>query len=264
MGKLSGKVALITGASKGIGEGIACVYAKEGADLILCARSASTQALCEELASAYGVRAIFVKCDVSRMADCQRAVREGIEAFGKIDVLVSNAGICQLGAFLEVSEEERDWHIDVNIKGTWNIAQAVLPTMVKHHYGRVVIMSSVTGYMVADPSEAAYALSKAALIGLTKALAREFAKDGICVNAICPGYVDTPMAQSIAEQSNADDPNAVREGIAQATPLGRLASAEEVGDLAAFLGSEEARYITGTQVVIDGGSTLPETISVGA
>ena len=264
MGKLSGKVALITGASKGIGEGIACVYAKEGADLILCARSESTKTLCEELMHAYGIRAQFVRCDVSRMEDCREAVRLGMEQFGRIDVLVSNAGVCRLGSFLDASEEDRDHHIDVNIKGTWNIAQAVLPVMVEAHSGRIVIMSSVTGYMVADPGEAAYALSKAALIGLTKALAREFAKDGICVNAICPGYVDTPMAQSIAVQSNAEDPASVTQGIAAATPLGRLATPEEVGELAAFLGSEEARYITGTQVVIDGGSTLPETISVGS
>ena len=136
--------------------------------------------------------------------------------------------------------------------------------MKEQKYGRVVIMSSVTGYMVADPGEAGYAMSKAALIGLTKALAREFAQDGITVNAICPGYVDTPMVQGIALQSDADDPQSVKQGIAAATPLGRLADPEEIGDLAAFLGSDESRYITGTQIVIDGGSTLPETISVGS
>lgn len=123
MGKLSGKVALITGASKGIGEGIACVYAREGADLILCARSESTKTLCEELMHAYGIRAQFVRCDVSRMEDCREAVRLGVEQFGRIDVLVSNAGVCRLGSFLDASEEDRDHHIDVNIKGTWNIAQ---------------------------------------------------------------------------------------------------------------------------------------------
>ena len=117
--------------------------------------------------------------------------------------------------------------------------------------------------MVGDPGEAAYATSKAALIGLTRALAREFAEDGIRVNAICPGYVDTPMAQSIAVQSDASNPESVKAGIAGATPLKRLATPQEIGDLAAFLASDESRYITGTQVVIDGGSTLPETISVG-
>lgn len=263
MGKLSGKVALITGASKGIGEGIAKVYASEGANLILCARSEETKQLCMHLEQQYGIQAIFVKCDVAKAEDCKEAVRKGLEIFQTIDVLVSNAGVCRLGNFLDASEADRDFHLDVNVKGTWNIAQAVLPTMVKQNYGRIVIMSSVTGYMVADSGEAGYAMSKAALIGLTKALAREFAQYHITVNAICPGYVDTPMANIIALESNASNPESVKQGIADATPLARLADPCEVGDLAAFLGSDESRYITGTQVVIDGGSTLPETLSVG-
>lgn len=186
-----------------------------------------------------------------------------METFGQIDILVSNAGVCKLGNFLETDDNDRDFHFNVNINGCWNISQAVLPGMVKQKHGAIVIMSSVTGYMVADPGEAAYATSKAALIGLTRALAREFTEDGIRVNAICPGYVDTPMAQSIAVQSDASNPESVKAGIAGATPLKRLATPQEIGDLAAFLASDESRYITGTQVVIDGGSTLPETISVG-
>lgn len=263
MGKLSGKVALITGASKGIGEGIAKVYASEGANLILCARGEETKTLCETLERTYDIKAIFVKTDVSNMLDCKEAVRVGVETFGTIDILVSNAGVCRLGNFLEASSEDRDFHLDVNVKGTWNIAQAVLPIMVEKKYGKVVIMSSVTGYMVADCGEAGYAMSKAALIGLTKALAREFADKNITVNAICPGYVDTPMADSIALASDEKNPQSVKQGIADATPIGRLADPCEVGDLAAFLGSDESRYITGTQIVIDGGSTLPETVSVG-
>lgn len=263
MGKLNGKVALITGASKGIGEGIAHVYAKEGANLVLCARSDETNVLCNELIETYGIQAIFVKTDVGVYADCKKAVDEALQTFHTLDIVVANAGVCRLGSFLETSEADRDFHIDVNIKGTWNICQAALPMMVEKKYGKIVIMSSVTGYMVADSGEAGYALSKAALIGLTKALAREFADKGICVNAICPGYVDTPMADSIALQSNESDPSAVKKAIAQATPMKRLATPQEIGDLAAFLGSDESRYITGTQVVIDGGSTLPETVDVG-
>lgn len=264
MKRLKGKTALITGASKGIGEGIARVYAKEGADLVLCARGVQTEKLCEELRDRYGIDAIFVPTDVADMQACERAAAAAIARFGRVDILVSNAGVCRLGSFLEASEADRDYHLDVNVKGAWNICHAVLPVMKEQKYGRVVIMSSVTGYMVADPGEAGYAMSKAALIGLTKALAREFAQDGITVNAICPGYVDTPMVQGIALQSDADDPQSVKQGIAAATPLGRLADPEEIGDLAAFLGSDESRYITGTQIVIDGGSTLPETISVGS
>lgn len=261
--KLKNKVALITGASKGIGEGIAEVFAKERANLILCARSASTKQIADTLAEKYNIKAIYVNCDVTKKADCQNAVDKGMETFGQIDILVSNAGVCKLGNFLETDDNDRDFHFNVNINGSWNISQAVLPGMVKQKHGAIVIMSSVTGYMVADPGEAAYATSKAALIGLTRALAREFAEDGIRVNAICPGYVDTPMAQSIAVQSDASNPESVKAGIAVATPLKRLATPQEIGDLAAFLASDESRYITGTQVVIDGGSTLPETISVG-
>lgn len=261
--KLKNKVALITGASKGIGEGIAEVFAKEGANLILCARSASTKQIANTLAEKYNIKAIYVNCDVTKKADCENAVDKGMETFGQIDILVSNAGVCKLGNFLETDDNDRDFHFNVNINGCWNISQAVLPGMVKQKHGAIVIMSSVTGYMVADPGEAAYATSKAALIGLTRALAREFAEDGIRVNAICPGYVDTPMAQSIAVQSDASNPESVKAGIAGATPLKRLATPQEIGDLAAFLASDESRYITGTQVVIDGGSTLPETISVG-
>ena len=261
--KLQNKVALITGASKGIGEGIARVFAKEGANLILCARSANTQQLADDLMKEYGVKAIFAPCDVASVEGCQKAVQMGLDAFGTIDILVSNAGVCRLGNFLDTTQDDLDFHLNVNVKGAWNMSKAILPIMQANKKGSIVIMSSVTGYMVADPGEAAYAMTKSALIGLTRALAREFARDGIRVNAICPGYVDTPMAQSIAVQSCAENPDSVKDGIASATPMQRLATPEEVGNLAAFLASEESSYITGTQVVIDGGSTLPETISVG-
>ncbi|EOA6798638.1 SDR family oxidoreductase [Escherichia coli] len=129
--------------------------------------------------------------------------------------------------------------------------------------GRIVMMSSVTGDMVADPGETAYALTKAAIVGLTKSLAVEYAQSGIRVNAICPGYVRTPMAESIARQSNPEDPESVLTEMAKAIPMRRLADPLEVGELAAFLASDESSYLTGTQNVIDGGSTLPEMVSVG-
>ena len=135
--------------------------------------------------------------------------------------------------------------------------------MVKNKYGRIVVMSSVTGPMVADEGETAYATTKAALWSFTKTLAREVAKDGITVNAICPGYILTPMAEQIAKESEPKNPDSVIEGIAKGVPLGRLGDKHEIGELATFLCSEESSYITGTQIVIDGGSTLPETVSVG-
>lgn len=197
MGKLTGKTALITGASQGIGEGIARVFARHGANLILLDISDEIEKLADELGGR-GHRCTAVKADVRDFASVQAAVARAKETEGRIDILVNNAGVCRLGNFLDMSEEDRDFHIDINIKGVWNVTKAVLPEMIKRKDGRIVMMSSVTGDMVADPGETAYALSKAAIVGLTKSLAVEYAQSGIRVNAICPGYVRTPMAESIA------------------------------------------------------------------
>lgn len=262
MGKLTGKVAFITGASKGIGEGIAKVFAKHGANLVLAARSQVTEELAEQLRRE-GTEVLVLSMDVTKRESIQEGVKKAIEQFGKIDVLVNNAGVCVLGEFLEQSDEERDFHFDVNIKGVWNVTREVLPYMINQKYGKIVILSSVTGDMVADPGEVAYATSKAALIGFTKSMAREVAEYNITVNAICPGYVLTPMVENMAKQSVPENPQSVIDGIAKAIPLKRLADPTEIGELAAFLGCEESSYITGTQIVIDGGSTLPETSDMG-
>lgn len=262
MGKLEGKVALITGASKGIGEGIAKVYAKHGAKLVLAARSQATEELANQLRSE-GAEVLALSMDVTKRDSIQEGIKKAIEQFGKIDILVNNAGVCVLGEFLEQSDEERDFHFDVNIKGVWNVTKEVVPYMINRKYGKIVILSSVTGDMVADPGEVAYATSKAALVGFTKSMAREVAEYNITVNAICPGYVLTPMVENMAKQSAPENPQSVIDGIAKAIPLKRLADPMEIGELAAFLGCEESSYITGTQIVIDGGSTLPETSDMG-
>ena len=161
-----------------------------------------------------------------------------------------------------MSDDVRDFHIDVNIKGVWNTVRAALPPMIDAGKGAVVITSSVTGDLVADPGETAYALTKAALVGLTKSLAVEFAANGIRANCFQP-LVRTPMVDSIAEESCPNDPESVLTEMATAIPMRRLADPAEVGELAAFLASDESCYLTGAQIVIDGGSTLPETVSVG-
>lgn len=193
MGKLDGKTALITGASKGIGEGIARTFVKHGARVVLAARGQGVEDMAAQL-RAEGAQAVAVRMDVSDMDSVRAGYEAGVKEFGQIDILVSNAGICRLGDFLTQSDEDRDAHLDINVKGAWNTCKAVLPGMVERKWGKIVIMSSVTGDMVADPGEAAYAMSKAALVGLTKALAREFAPY-VNVNAICPGYVLTPMVR---------------------------------------------------------------------
>ena len=263
MGKLDGRLAVVTGAAMGNGEGIARVLAKHGAHVVLWDISDKVFETAESLQSEGHPSRPF-KVDVRDVEACQAAVDNLITAQGKIDILCNNAGVIRLARFLDMSDEVRDYHFDVNIKGVWNCTRAVLPSMIKNKYGRIVIMSSVTGPMVADEGETAYATTKAALWGFTKALAREVAKDGVTVNAICPGYVLTPMAEQIAKESDPENPDSVIEGIANGVPLGRLGDILEIGELAAFLCSDESTYITGTQVVIDGGSTLPETVSVRA
>lgn len=264
MQKLEGKVAIITGASKGIGEGIAKVYAKYGAKCVLAARGDKVMEFAAELKS-QGHEAIGAKTDVSDYESVKKLVRTTVETYGKVDVLVCNAGICVLEDFLSDDEtfSNREKHFDINIKGAWNAARAALPEMIKTGEGAIVITSSVTGDMVADPGEVAYATSKAALVGFTKSMAREVADKNIRVNAICPGYVMTPLVRGMAEQSDPENPERAIQAIADAVPLKRLADPEEIGELAAFLGCRESSYITGTQIVIDGGSTLPETSSMG-
>ena len=258
------KVALITGGSRGIGKAIAEKFAKNGYDLVINYVSDNTdlEAIKEEFKQ-YGSEVLMEKADVSNYAECEKMVTSAIEKFGRIDVLVNNAGVARIKPFLEMTDEERDFHFDVNINGSWNVTKEILPYMVENEYGKIINLSSVTGISVADPGEVAYATTKAALVGFTKSLAVEFASKHINVNAILPGYIKTPMVQGIAEDSNAEDPQKVIDGIADAIPMGRLGKINELGELAAFLASEESSYITGSTIVIDGGSTLPETISVG-
>ena len=263
MGKLDGKTAVVTGAAMGNGEGIARVLAKHGAHVALWDISEKVFETARAIA-AEGYQASAYKVNVTNFEDCRKATDEIMAKQGGIEILCNNAGVIRLAGFLEMSDEIRDFHFDVNIKGVWNATKAVLPGMKEKKYGKIVIMSSVTGPMVADEGETAYATTKAALWGFTKALAREVAAENITVNAICPGYILTPMAEQIANESDPDNPDAVINGIAGGVPMGRLGSISEIGELAAFLASDESSYITGTQVVIDGGSTLPETVSVGA
>lgn len=263
MAKLDGKVALITGAAVGLGEGISSAYAKYGAKLIMVDVSPEVEVTAEKLRKEYNAEIITVVADVVSRAQMEEAVQKGIEAFGEINVACCNAGVCRLAPFEEMDDATRDFHIDVNIKGVWNTCKAVIPYMLKQGGGNIVIASSVTGDIVADAGEAAYAMTKAALVGLTKCLAVEYADRNIRVNCSQLGYARTPMVEKMAMESNPDNPEAAIAGIAVGVPMKRLAKPMEVGELFAFLGSEESSYLTGSQIVIDGGSTLPETMSMG-
>ncbi len=263
MAKLDGKTALVTGAAVGLGAGIAEVYAKYGARLCLVDVDAAVEETAARLRQEYGAEIITAMANVADKAQMQAAAAKTAEQFGRLDIACCNAGVCRLAPFEEMSDEMRDFHIDVNIKGVWNTCQAVIPYMLEQGKGSIVIASSVTGDIVADAGEAAYAMSKAALVGLTKCLAVEYASRNIRVNCTQLGYARTPMVEKMAVESNPADPESAIADIAKAVPIQRLAKPTEVGELFAFLGSDEASYLTGSQVVIDGGSTLPETMSMG-
>jgi Dehydrogenases with different specificities (related to short-chain alcohol dehydrogenases) len=237
MSFLADKVAYVTGAAMGNGKGIAAVLAKYGARVILADVSDLVFETARDLTER-GFEAAAFKVDVTNIDEVRQSVDEVLSKYGKIDILINNAGVCRLANFMEMDDELRDYHFDINIKGVWNCTKAIIPAMVSQKYGKIVVLSSVTGPMVADEGETAYATTKAALWGFTKALAREFASCNINVNSICPGYIMTPMAQSIAEQSDEKSPDNVLNAIAGGVPLGRLGTIEEIGELAAFLASD--------------------------
>lgn len=253
--KLEGKVALVTGGFKGIGRGITDTFIKYGAKVVVLDYD-------DEVLTMKSDNILPFIVDIRDKEEVEEALSKAVIEFGKMDILVNNAGVCLLSSFEEMSDEIRNKHFGININGVWNTTKACLKYL-KETKGTIVNMSSVTGPMVADPGEVAYATSKAAVLGFTKSLAADLAKDGIRVNAIMPGYILTPMVKNMSKESDPENPNAVIESIENAIPMKRLGDPTEVGELAAFLASSEASYITGQGIVIDGGSTLPETSSMG-
>lgn len=259
--KLDKSVAVVTGGAKGIGKGIVQVFLKYGAMVVILDLSLELKDTVIELNKSYPGKINGYTVDITDQKVLDVCFSEIKNTYGTIDIIVNNAGVCKLDSFLTMSNEKRDLHFNVNIMGTWLVTHTFLPILKKG--GAIVNLSSVTGPCVADPGEVAYATSKAAILGFTKSLAAELASDNIRVNAIMPGYVATPMVQGMANESNPEDPKSVIEGIRMAIPLKRLAKPEEIGELAAFLASNEASYITGQAIIIDGGSTLPETMTMG-
>ena len=257
--KLKNKVAIITGGAMGNGLGIAKVFLKEGAKIAILDYNEKIFETVNELKS-QNYEILGYKVDIRDFDKVNEAIKDISNKWGNIDILVNNAGVCRLKPFLEKEDELRDFHFDINIKGSWNVTKATLPYMKK---GSIVNLSSVTGPLVADSGEVAYATTKAALIGFTKGLAAELASQNIRVNAIMPGYIMTPMVEGMAKETNPEKPQNVIDGIAQGIPMKRLGTIEELGNLAAFLASDESSYLTASCIVIDGGSTLPETMTMG-
>lgn len=264
MSKLENKVAVVTGGAMGNGLGIVKVFLKYGATVIILDYAEEIKETLKKLREENpNAKVSGYQVDIRDQVKVKACVEAIIGNHKHIDILVNNAGVAKLETFENMSDEIRDFHFDINIKGTWNVTKAVVPHMKKNESSSIINLSSVTGPLVADSGEVAYATTKAALLGFTKALAMELVENNIRVNAIMPGYILTPMVEGIGKDTNPDNPNSVIEGIAKGIPMKRLGTIEELGELTAFLASAESSYITGQGIVIDGGSTLPETNSVG-
>ena len=261
MRKLENKVAVVTGGAMGNGLGIVKVFLKYGAKVVILDYADEIGQVVNDFVS-NNQPVIGYKIDIRDKETVRLAVEDAYKKLGSIDIVVNNAGVCRLDKFETMSDELRDFHFDINIKGTWNVTKASLSYM-KEKGGSIVNLSSVTGPMVADSGEVAYATTKAAVLGFTKSLAAELVEDNIRVNAIMPGYIRTPMVDNMAKETNSEDPESVVQGIAAGIPMKRLGTIEELGELAAFLASDESSYITAQGIVIDGGSTLPETMTMG-
>lgn len=259
--KLENKVAVVTGGAMGNGLGIVNVFLKYGAKVIILDYAEEIVSTLQKLKSE-GKDVIGYKVDIRDKERVNAVINDVISKYGNIDVLVNNAGVCRLETFENMDDELRDFHFDINIKGTWNVTKSCLPYM-KNRKASIINLSSVTGPLVADSGEVAYATTKAAVLGFTKSLAAELVNDDIRVNAIMPGYIRTPMVDGMAKETNAENPESVVDGIAAGIPMKRLGTIEELGELAAFLASNESSYITAQGIVIDGGSTLPETMTMG-
>lgn len=245
---LKGKVAVVTGASRGIGRAVACAMAAEGASVAINYNGSMERALevKKEIEAAGGKAEVF-QCDVSDFSACENFIREVLDTFGRIDILVNNAGITKDGLLMKMSEEDYDAVLNTNLKGTFNCIRFVARQMIRQKCGRIVNMASVSG-VLGNAGQANYAASKAGVIGLTKSAARELASRGITVNAIAPGFINTEMTAVLSDK--------VKEGAAAQIPMGTFGEVEDVAQTAVFLASDQARYITGQVICVDGGMAM--------
>jgi len=242
----SGRVVIITGGSRGIGRAIAFRFAEEKPKLVLLHYDPDDSAAKETLEPLVerGVQGEAHRIDVSSRGDVDRLFKEVLARFGRVDVLVNNAGITKDGLLMRMSEDEWDLVLRVNLKGVFNCSQAVIRSMIKERSGRIVNISSVAGQM-GNAGQTNYAASKAGIMGFTKSLAREVGSRGITVNAVAPGYINTEMTSSL--------PDKLKEAFVQQIPLARVGEPEDVAEAVHWLCSEGARYVTGQVIHVNGG-----------
>lgn len=244
---LEGKVAIVTGAAQGIGRAIAETLARDGADIVVAdldpGRSQETVAAITKL----GRRAVNVKVNVAEWNDVKNMTDQVLKDWGKIDILVNNAGVTRDGLLVRMKEEDWNLVLQVNLHGTFHCTKAVLQPMTKQRSGRIVNIASIVG-ATGNAGQANYAASKAAVIGFTKSVAREYASRMVTVNAVAPGFVDTAMTQGLQQE--------VRDALLKQIPLGRLGQPADVAEAVRFLASEEAGYITGQVLHVNGGMLM--------
>jgi len=245
---LSNRVALVTGSARGIGRAIALKLADRGASVVVNDLNNASEA--NEVAAvirAKGSQSVVILADISSSEEVTRLVDQTVSAFAKVDILVNNAGITRDGLAMRMSDQDWDAVLATNLRGAFLCTRAVLRHMVRQRWGRIINIASVVG-LVGNAGQANYASAKAGLVGLTKAIAKEVASRGITANAIAPGFIDTAMTQKLSE--------ALKQEALRQIPLGRLGTPEEVGAAVAFLASEEAAYITGQVLNVDGGMVM--------
>ncbi len=245
---LKNRVALVTGSARGIGKTIAETLANQGANVVITDLNIDqATATAEEIGSNFGVETLALQVDVSDFNSSNTMIKQALEAFERIDILVNNAGITRDNLIMRMDESDWDSVLDVNLKGAWNCSKALIRPMMKKRYGRIVNISSVSG-LAGQAGQTNYSASKAGLIGLTKALAREVASRNITVNAVAPGFIPTALT--------VDLPDELKEAMMKLIPLNRWGTPEEIAFAVAFFASKEAGYITGQVLSVDGGMMM--------
>lgn len=244
---LTEKIALVTGASRGIGKAIAMELAERGATVIVnySGSEEKAQQTVSEIKK-NGGEAVAVKCDVADFAACERLAKDVIGRYGRLDILVNNAGITRDGLIMKMSEQDFDSVMDTNLKGTYNMIRHFSRWFLKQKSGRIINIASVSG-VIGNAGQANYSASKAGVIGLTRAVARELSGRGICINAVAPGFIDTDMTRQMSEDA--------KKGIEAMIPMGHMGRPEDVARLVGFL-ADEAEYITGQVICVDGGMAI--------
>jgi 2-hydroxycyclohexanecarboxyl-CoA dehydrogenase len=251
--KLAGKTALVTGAGSGIGRAIALALAREGCQVAIADIAAAAATAVAAEVEAAGGKGLALAVDLTRRAEVLRMAEDALARFGQIDLLVNNAGWDRMGLFLDTDEDTWDRIIAVNLKAMLYVSKAVLPSMVARGAGKVVSIASDAG-RVGSSGEAVYSATKGAVIAFSKALAREMARHRITVNTVCPGLTETPLLQSLRAQSPKMEK--ILDAVTRATPLGRVATPEEIAGAVLFFASPEADFVTGQTLSVSGGLTM--------